>query len=105
VYSHLLSLCACSSMASRRPASTRPSASWPALLQGREHVPSHHLVDSTHMMQIQSELTQRCLELLALPEDQPCLLLDIGSAACLSLLSVFPPRSLTGHWVAGAALG
>ena len=41
---------------------------------------------NTRMMQIQSELTQRCLELLNLPSDgsHKCLLLDIGCGSCLS---------------------
>ena len=29
-------------------------------------------------MQIQRQMTERAIELLALPEDKPCLLLDIG---------------------------
>ncbi len=34
--------------------------------------------DSSRMIQIQCELTQRCLELLSLPEGQPCFVLDVG---------------------------
>ena len=30
------------------------------------------------IMEIQSEMSERALELLALPDDVPCLLLDIG---------------------------
>jgi len=30
------------------------------------------------MMEIQNQMTLRALELLALPEDEPCFLLDIG---------------------------
>jgi hypothetical protein len=30
------------------------------------------------MIEIQEQLSQRALELLALPEDVPCLLLDVG---------------------------
>eukprot|EP00039_Didymoeca_costata_P006689 m.92454 g.92454 ORF g.92454 m.92454 type:complete len:282 (-) comp13351_c0_seq1:82-927(-) len=39
--------------------------------------------ENTRMMQIQSELTQRCLELLNLPQ-QPAYLLDIGCGSGLS---------------------
>jgi hypothetical protein len=30
------------------------------------------------MMQIQSELAERCIELLNLPEDEACFILDVG---------------------------
>ena len=33
---------------------------------------------STRMMEIQEQLTQRAIEILALPDDKPCYLLDIG---------------------------
>ena len=35
---------------------------------------------SSRMMQVQSDLTVRCLELLNLPEEQPCFILDVGYA-------------------------
>ena len=35
-------------------------------------------------MDIQAQMTERCLELLLLPEDTPCLLLDIGCGSGLS---------------------
>ena len=39
---------------------------------------------NTRIMQIQSEMSERALELLALPEDQSCYLLDIGCGSGLS---------------------
>lgn len=36
------------------------------------------------MMAIQSEMSERAIELLQLPEDQPCLILDIGCGSGLS---------------------
>lgn len=42
------------------------------------------IVYSTRMIQIQSELTKRCIELLCLPPDTPCHLLDVGCGSGLS---------------------
>lgn len=39
---------------------------------------------SSRIINIQAEMTERCLELLLLPEDTPCLLLDIGCGSGLS---------------------
>lgn len=39
---------------------------------------------NTRMMEIQSQMTERALELLCLPEDEPCFLLDIGCGSGLS---------------------
>lgn len=39
---------------------------------------------NTRMMEIQNQMTLRALELLALPEDQPCYLLDVGCGSGLS---------------------
>lgn len=39
---------------------------------------------STRMMEIQSQLSERAIELLALPEDTPCFLLDVGCGSGLS---------------------
>ena len=36
------------------------------------------------MMEIQSQMSDRALELLALPADQPCMVLDIGCGSGLS---------------------
>ncbi|VDN09712.1 unnamed protein product [Dibothriocephalus latus] len=40
--------------------------------------------DSSHIIDIQTKLSERALELLALPEDEPAILLDIGCGSCLS---------------------
>ncbi|VDM17320.1 unnamed protein product [Hydatigera taeniaeformis] len=39
---------------------------------------------NSHMIEIQTKLSERAFELLALPEDQPALLLDIGCGSGLS---------------------
>eukprot|EP00040_Diaphanoeca_grandis_P010717 m.54917 g.54917 ORF g.54917 m.54917 type:complete len:309 (-) comp21991_c0_seq1:145-1071(-) len=39
---------------------------------------------NTRMIQIQYELTRRCMELINLPKDQPCYVLDIGCGSGLS---------------------
>uniref|UniRef100_A0A914E6G4 18S rRNA (guanine-N(7))-methyltransferase n=1 Tax=Acrobeloides nanus TaxID=290746 RepID=A0A914E6G4_9BILA len=39
---------------------------------------------NSHIVQIQSEMAERALELLALPEDQPSILLDVGCGSGLS---------------------
>ena len=36
------------------------------------------------MMEIQSTMSERAIELLALPEDTPCMVLDIGCGSGLS---------------------
>ena len=36
------------------------------------------------MMEIQSQMSERALELLALPADRPCMVLDIGCGSGLS---------------------
>ena len=33
---------------------------------------------NTRMIEIQNEMSERAVELLALPEDEPCFVLDIG---------------------------
>ena len=33
---------------------------------------------SSRMIEVQSQMSERAIELLALPEDTPCLILDIG---------------------------
>ena len=35
-------------------------------------------VRSSRMIEIQSQMSERAVELLSLPEDQPCFLLDVG---------------------------
>ena len=44
-------------------------------------------LNSTRMIEIQQKLSERALELLALPDDVPCYLLDIGLVARLCLNS------------------
>lgn len=39
---------------------------------------------SSRMINIQLEMAERCLELLMLPEDETCLLLDLGCGSGLS---------------------
>ena len=39
---------------------------------------------SSRMMEVQEQMTERALELLALPEDVPHLLLDLGCGSGLS---------------------
>ena len=36
------------------------------------------------MMEIQSQLSERAIELLTLPEDTPCFILDVGCGSGLS---------------------
>jgi len=39
---------------------------------------------NTRMIEIQNQMTERALELLALPDDKPCFLLDVGCGSGLS---------------------
>ena len=41
-------------------------------------------LSSTRMMEIQSQMSERALELLALPADRPCMVLDVGCGSGLS---------------------
>ncbi|MEE6522757.1 hypothetical protein FKM82_021378 [Ascaphus truei] len=59
-------------------------------------VPNVFLLHSSRMMEIQSQMSERAVELLCLPEDQPCLLLDVG---CGSGLSGDYISELGHHWV------
>lgn len=42
------------------------------------------VVFSSRMINIQLEMAERCMELLMLPEDETCLLLDLGCGSGLS---------------------
>lgn len=42
------------------------------------------LKKSSHIIDVQTKLAERALELLALPEDQPSFILDIGCGSGLS---------------------
>jgi len=76
--------------------------------------------NNTRIMKIQEEMSERALELLALPDDQPCFVLDIGCGSGLSgeciedqghywvgmdiapaMLSVAQERELEGDYLLG----
>jgi len=63
---------------SKRPEHQAP----PELFYNEEEAVKY--TSNTRMMEIQSQMTERALELLGLPEDQPCFLLDIGCGSGLS---------------------
>ncbi|KAF6032617.1 WBSCR22 [Bugula neritina] len=63
---------------SRRPEHTAPPEIFYNEKEARKYA------DSTRMMNIQSDLTERAIELLALPEDTPAYLLDVGCGSGLS---------------------
>ena len=44
---------------------------------------------NTRMMQIQNEMSERAMELLALPEDEPGFILDIGCGSGIYLFFKF----------------
>ncbi|KAK0420489.1 hypothetical protein QR680_014715 [Steinernema hermaphroditum] len=62
----------------RRPEQLGP----PELYYNEDEAKKYH--SNSHIMSIQAEMSERALELLALPEDQPALLLDIGCGSGLS---------------------
>eukprot|EP00043_Microstomoeca_roanoka_P006955 m.67425 g.67425 ORF g.67425 m.67425 type:complete len:281 (-) comp13632_c0_seq2:63-905(-) len=73
-----------------RPEYTAP----PEIFYNREEASKY--TSNTRMIQIQRELTERCLELLNLPEHQPSFILDIGCGSGLSGETI----SAHGHeWV------
>lgn len=45
---------------------------------GRRPSPTLCLCLSSRVVEIQSQMSERAVELLGLPEDRPCLLLDVG---------------------------
>ena len=65
-------------MAGKKPEHQAP----PEIFYNEEEAAKY--TSNTRIMQIQSEMSERALELLALPEDQSCLLLDIGCGSGLS---------------------
>jgi len=65
-------------MSSKRPEHQAP----PELFYNEEEARKY--TSNTRMMDIQNQMTERALELLALPEDRPCYLLDIGCGSGLS---------------------
>lgn len=65
-------------MASRRPELKAPATELYSTTGAAKYA------SSSRMTQVQTALAERCLELLALPQDQPSLLLDIGTGTGLS---------------------
>lgn len=47
-------------------------------LGGGRPSPTLCLCLSSRVVEIQSQMSERAVELLGLPEDRPCLLLDVG---------------------------
>lgn len=73
----------------------RPEHSGPPELFYNEQEASKYSSNS-HIIAIQSEMSERALELLALPDDLPCYLLDIG---CGSGLSGEVLTDAGHHWI------
>jgi len=65
-------------MAGKKPEHQAP----PEIFYNEEEAAKY--TSNTRIMQIQSEMSERALELLALPEDESCYLLDIGCGSGLS---------------------
>lgn len=56
---------------------------------------------STRMRSVQSQLSQRCFELLALPPGRSSLLLDVGCGSCLSMAHLPERTSCIGIDISG----
>ncbi|KAJ3201877.1 Williams Beuren syndrome chromosome region 22 protein [Entophlyctis luteolus] len=69
-------------MSASRPEHIAP----PQLFYGDSEAAKY--TENSRVVQIQYEMTQRAIELLALPDDEQCLLLDIGCGSGLSGVSV-----------------
>lgn len=65
-------------MSGKRPEHKAP----PELFYNEEEAVKYTF--NTRMIEIQNQMTERALELLALPEDKPCYLLDVGCGSGLS---------------------
>ncbi|KOB78633.1 putative methyltransferase WBSCR22 [Operophtera brumata] len=63
---------------SRRPEHQAPPEVFYNEDEARKYTQNSRIID------IQAQMTERCIELLLLPEDTPCLLLDIGCGSGLS---------------------
>ncbi|XP_048840552.1 probable 18S rRNA (guanine-N(7))-methyltransferase [Brienomyrus brachyistius] len=63
---------------SRRPEHTAP----PEVFYNEEEARKYS--QNSRMIEIQSQMSERAVELLNLPEDQPCFLLDVGCGSGLS---------------------
>ncbi|PAV58394.1 hypothetical protein WR25_23935 [Diploscapter pachys] len=77
-------------------ATRRPEHSGPPELYYNEDEASRYASNS-HIVAIQSEMAERAIELLALPEDKPSFLLDIGCGTGISGDAI----SATGHYFVG----
>uniref|UniRef100_A0A0X3PWT6 18S rRNA (guanine-N(7))-methyltransferase n=2 Tax=Schistocephalus solidus TaxID=70667 RepID=A0A0X3PWT6_SCHSO len=62
----------------RRPEHTGP----PEIFYNE--VEASKYTSNSHIINVQTKLSERALELLSLPEDEPAILLDIGCGSCLS---------------------
>lgn len=45
---------------------------------------NNNIIYSSRIINVQLEMAERCMELLMLPEDETCLLLDLGCGSGLS---------------------
>ena len=70
-------------MSSRRPEHLAP----PEIFYNDSEAEKY--TKNTRMMQIQNEMSERAMELLALPEDEPSFILDIGCGSGMWLLLIF----------------
>ncbi|CAH8516860.1 unnamed protein product [Heterobilharzia americana] len=77
-------------MSHKRPEHTLPPELYYNSDEARKYSSNSHIID------IQTRITERALELLALPEDETCMLLDIG---CGSGLSGEVISDSGHHWV------
>ena len=74
-------------MSSRRPEHLAP----PEIFYNDSEAEKY--TKNTRMMQIQNEMSERAMELLALPEDEPSFILDIGCGSGKLLLLIFKKNS------------
>lgn len=65
-------------MPNERPERTAPAEIYYNDTEAKKYTSNSHIIE------IQQKLTERALELLALPEDQPSFILDIGCGSGLS---------------------
>jgi len=65
-------------MANRRPESLQPPEQFYNETEARKYS------SNSRIIQVQAELAERAYELLELPEDEPCVLLDVGCGSGLS---------------------
>ncbi|XP_053313229.1 probable 18S rRNA (guanine-N(7))-methyltransferase [Spea bombifrons] len=74
----------------RRPEQTGPPELFYNEAEARKYTQNSRMID------IQTQMSERAIELLCLPEDQPCFLLDVG---CGSGLSGDYVSELGHHWI------